>query len=379
MTIRMLMVGAALALWGCNGVIDGADGLGNSGPSAPRCGRSICGATGELAAATAFPRLTHAQWENSVRDILRLDTASGLSGTFEPDTRVSYFDNNIRALRVSSDLWTDYQGAAESLAAAVTADGAALARLLPSQLPTDVTERARAVVRNLGRRVYRRPLSDTEVDEHLVLFEQGRSHYPEMDAFDGGVRVLLEAFLQSPHFIYRVELGQSRNGDTVQLSDFEIASRLAYMIWNTTPDDELLDEADAARLHTADQIAVQAARLMNDPRGQAMLERFHAQLFNWDLFRNLNKDPSEFPLYYAGVGQDMYEEARLFVEHVVLEENGDLAELLTAPYTFVNADLGAIYGIDDNLDQSFSLASFDPTKQPERGGLLTQLGFLASH
>jgi len=375
---RIWMCCGFLFLWGCSGSI-GGDGNGGDGSSPPRCGRTVCGATGELAAATAFPRLTHAQWENSVRDVLRLDADSGLSGSFEPDTRVSYFDNNARALRVSSDLWDDYQGAAESLAEMATTDGAALARLLPSELPSDAAERVRALIRELGRRAYRRPLSAQEVDAHVVLFEEGSLHYPEMDGFDGGVRVLLEALLQSPHFVYRVELGQNRNGSAVQLDDFEIASRLSYMIWNTTPDDALLDEASGARVHTAEQIAAQAARLLDDPRGQAMLERFHAQLFNWDLYRNLSKNPSEFPLYYPGAGEDMYEEARLFVDHVVLDEGGDLTELLTAPYTFANADLAAIYGLVGAFDQSFSRASFDPAEQPERGGLLTQLGFLASH
>jgi len=365
---------------GCDGAIGSSgDRIGDDGPSEPVCGRSVCGATGEFAAGTAFPRLTHTQWENTVRDLLRLDARPELSGSFEPDTRISFFDNNIRALRVSSDLWANYQGAAETLAQAATADSAVLGGLLPSDLPTDAAERARVVVGNLGRRAYRHPLSVEEIDAHVALFEQGPTHFPEMDSFDASIRVLLEAFLQSPHFVYRVELGQSRNGDTVQLADFEIASRLSYMLWNTMPDDELLDTAERGDLGSAEQIAVQAARLLDDPRGQTMLERFHAQLFNWDLYGSLSKDSSEFPLYYGDVGDDMYEEARLFVEHVVLEEDGNLAELLTAPYTFVNEDLAAIYGLGGAFDQSFSQASFNSTEQPQRGGLFTQLGFLASH
>ncbi len=376
--MRAWVIAAALFAVGCDGAIgDAVEGPG--GTPAPECGRSVCGATGELAAGTAFPRLTHAQWENTVRDLLRLSGPADLSGGFEPDTRISFFDNNTRALRVSSDLWANYQAAAETLAADVTGDGAALAALLPDGLPTDPTERARALVRDLGRRAYRRVLSEAEVDAHVGLFEQGGTHFPTMDPFDAGVRMLLEALLQSPHFVYRVEVGESQDGDTVQLNGFEIASRLSYMIWNTMPDDALLDEAERGALQTPEQIATQAARLLDDPRGQAMLERFHAQLLNWDLFRGLSKDPAEFPMYYAGVGDDMYQEARRFVEHVVLEEDGNLAELLTAPYTFVNAELARIYGFEGTFDQSFSRASFDPTTHPERGGMLTQLGFLASH
>jgi hypothetical protein len=313
-----------------------------------------------------------------VRDLLRLPQAPNLSGRFEPDTRISFFDNNIRALRVSSDLWSDYQDAAETVAETATSDQAVLAGLLPAGLPSDASERVRVLVRDLGRRAYRRLLSNEEVDAHAAIFGEGAAHFPNMSAFDGGVRILLEALLQSPHFIYRMELGQSQNGDTVQLGDFEIASRLSYAIWNSGPDDALLDQAEQGALRTAEQIAGQAERLLDDPRGRSMLERFHAQLFNWDLYRDLSKSPSAFPLYYGGVGQDMYEEARRFVEHVFVSD-GDFGELLTAPYTFVNSDLAAIYGLGGAFDDAFAQASFDSATQPERGGLLTQLGFLASH
>jgi hypothetical protein len=379
----MLICGLVFAA-ACSGVIGSSDeGPGAPGapgtPGEPQCGRSVCGATGELAAGTAFPRLTHLQWENSVRDLLRLDTTPDLARGFEPDTQISFFDNNTRALRVSGDLWTNYQGAAETLAESVTADAAALARLLPPELPADDAERRRAVVRDLGRRAYRRALSADEVNAHASLFEAGATHFPEMAPFDAGMRILLEALLQSPHFVYRIETGEDLSGSTVGLSDFEIASRLSYMIWNTMPDDTLLDEAERGALGTTDQIAAQAARLLDDPRGQDMVERFHAQLFNWGLYRGMSKDGSEFPLYYDDAGDDMYEEARRFVENVVLAEEGNLAELLTAPYTFVNDGLAAIYGLDGTFDQSFSQASFDPVDDPQRGGLLTQLGFLASH
>jgi hypothetical protein len=376
-----LAMAAVVCVAACDGVI-GTQGEAPEIPGLPgepHCGRSVCGATGELAAGTAFPRLTHQQWENSVRDLLRLQSAPNLSAGFEPDTRISFFDNNSRALRISGDLWADYQSAAETLAAEATADPTALARLLPSELSGDASAQARAVVRELGRRAYRRPLSPEEIESHVALFEAGAAHFAEMDPFDAGVRVLTEALLQSPHFLYRVEVGRGRDGSTVDLSGFEIASRLSYMIWNTMPDDALLDEAERGNLVTPEQIAAQAMRLLEDPRGRAMVERFHAQLFNWRLYRGLSKDASEFPLYYSGVGEDMYEEARRFVEQVVLVEEGDLAELLTAPYTFANDGLAVIYGFEGGFDDSFRKASFDAASQPQRGGLLTQLGFLASH
>ncbi len=382
MQAHLWSIPSALLLASCSGVIGDANPRGDDGvsvPGEPVCGRSVCGATGELAEATAFPRLTHAQWENSVRDLLRLDAAPNLSGAFEPDTTISFFDNNSRALRVSGDLWTNYQAAAETLAESVASDAEAISRLLPADLPSDSNERIRSLVSHIGRRAYRRTLSPDEVDVHVRLFEQGATHFPEMNTFDGGVRMLLEGLLQSPYFVYRIEVGEAAAGGQIELSDFEIASRLSYMIWNTMPDDALLDEAERGALSSAEQVAQQATRLLDDPRGRAMVERFHAQLFDWDLYRGLSKDSSEFPLYYPEVGNDMVEEARRFVEHVVLAEDGNLADLLTAPYTFANDGLADIYGLEGSFDASFSQASFDPTSQPQRGGMLTQLGFLASH
>ena len=378
---RYLAIGCAVFVAACDGTIGSAGDApgGPAAPGEPQCGRSVCGATGELAAGTAFPRLTHQQWENSVRDLLRLQSIPDLSSGFEPDTQISFFDNNSRALRVSNDLWSNYQSAAESLAESVTGDPPALARLIPDGLSSDSSEQPRALVRELGRRAYRRPLSSEEIDAHLALFEGAAIHFPEMDAFDAGVRALIEALLQSPYFLYRIETGVDRDGSSVRLDDFEVASRLSYMIWNTMPDDLLLEEAERGALGTPEQIAAQATRLLDDPRGQAMVERFHAQLFNWGLFRGLSKDQSEFPLYYGGVGDDMYEEARRFVENVVFVEEGDLAKLLTAPYTFANDGLAAIYGLEGSFGPSFTKASFDASSQAQRGGLLTQLGFLASH
>jgi hypothetical protein len=372
-----LLLMAAVALSGCEGRIGGrGDDPGQkNGP--PVCGRTVCGATGELSASTAFPRLTHAQWENTVQDLLELDAPPQLSGAFEPDTRISFFDNNAQALRVSSDLWGQYQGAAETLAEQVTRSSAALQRLLPSNLPSDQSGAARAFVASFGRRAYRRPLSNEEVDRHLTLFNEGPSHFPGMSSFDAGVRLVVEAMLQSPHFVYRVELGAENVGDRVELDDFELASRLSYMIWNSMPDDALLDAAEAGALSASQEIAAQARRMLDDPRGRAMVDRFHAQLYNWSLYSGLSKDPGEFPMTYPGIGDDMLEEARMFVEHVVLQTDGNLAELLTAPYTFVNDGLAAVYRLPGSFGGSFEQASFNPGEG--RAGILSQLGFLASH
>src|SRR4051812_1259431 len=144
------------------------------------------------APSTRFARLTHTQWENSVRDLLRLDTISGLSTTFPADARTAgfLFDNHALSLEVDQVLSSAYASAAESLAARVTADAATLARLLPPDTGDEV-ERARAFIESFGERAFRRPLEPGEVQTFTSLFQLGRNAYDDTSGFGAGVRLLL--------------------------------------------------------------------------------------------------------------------------------------------------------------------------------------------
>ncbi|MEY2934837.1 MAG: hypothetical protein RL033_5586, partial [Pseudomonadota bacterium] len=147
-------------------------------------------------------RLSHAQWENSVRDLLRLDAASGSSADFPVQAHSGgyLFDNPAETLQVDQVLAGTYATAAAQLAESVTADALRLARILPAS-GADEGERARAFIQDFGRRAFRRPLSAEETQDYLALFESGRDAYDDVTGFQGGIRLLLEAFLQSPHFL----------------------------------------------------------------------------------------------------------------------------------------------------------------------------------
>lgn len=336
------------------------------------------GPTG-LAASSRVPRLSHAQWENTVQDLLRLDQPVGLSASFAPDPLGGkVFDHDEDALSVASLLWANYQAAAETVAGMVTTDAALLAAILPPDLPAEPAAKARAFLADFGRRAYRRPLSAAELDAYAALFDQGAAHFPELgDPFVAGVRLSLEGFLQSPHFLYRAELTPApATGDRYPLGGFEVASRLSYALWDTMPDDELLRAAEAGELAGDAGLGAQVERLLADPRAEGALLRMHDQLYDADQYLAIDKSTALYPSFDATLGAELREELRRFVRHVLLTEGGGVAELLTSRTTFVTQRLADLYGVAPGAPDAdgFSQVELDPAL---RSGLLTRAGFLA--
>ncbi len=326
---------------------------------------------------TRLFRLTHAQWENTVRDLLGESEPLGLSTEFRVDAKAGpyEFDNSATGLEVDGPLWAQYQRAAVDVAAFVAADPARLDRILPPDTGDDAA-RAREFVRTFGRRAFRRPLSEAEIDRHVALFDEGQDLYDDATGFVAGVRAVIEVMLQSPWFLYRVEASEEVDGDVIPLGGYEVASRMSYFLWDSMPDDELLDAAEADELGDSDAIEVHARRMLEDPRAVAVVERFHEVVFDIDRYERIEPNPATYPEAPTDLAALAREEFRRFVGHVVLGEGGGgFADLLTSTETFANAELGAIYGVDV-AGAEFQRVDLDPAT---RRGLLTQVGFLASH
>ncbi len=389
---RLLSACTLLLALGCTGAVTGGltgDDPGSPGATAPRPGApgapggpggapSMPGSpTGPIASApgpsTRFARLTHQQWENTVRDLLRLSAPAGLSSAFVAEPLRSSFDTNGGILAVSPDLWSDYQTAAETLARQVSRDAKRLAAIAPAG---DPAARPRAFVEGFGLRAFRRPLTDAEVTRYLALFDKGAALIASGDAFADGVELSLTAFLQSPHFLYRTETSATVVGGKVALDDFEIASRLSYGLLSTMPDDALLTAAREGRLTKRDALLGEARRLLDSPAAERTLGDFHDQLLRMREWEAVKKDPKLTPLFPAGIGADLKQESLAFIKDVVVNQRRGLVELLTAPYTFANARVAKLYGLSGPTGTTFSRVDLD---RGQRAGLLTQIGFLASN
>ncbi|MET0595090.1 MAG: DUF1592 domain-containing protein, partial [Polyangiaceae bacterium] len=309
---------ASILVAACNGNIGetpsgrGAGGAGNSGGgNSGGAGGGNGGSGGVVVGpggttlpngvgwSTRYPRLTHAQWENTTRDLLRLDAAPGISSTFAPDP-VTRFDTSIADRKVSTALFGDYQEAAEQLATTVARDPAKLAKILPAGLPSADPARAQAFVTAFGKRAFRRPLTPDEVSGYTRLFQKGTSLLGG-DALSAGAEIVLRAMLQSPHFLYRIESSSEAQGDLIWLSGYEIATRLSYALWNTMPTDELLAAAEAKELDNAEGVQRWAKKLSADAKVEGTIRTFHEQLLKVASFGSVVKDTKRFPGYTPAI------------------------------------------------------------------------------
>jgi hypothetical protein len=396
---RGIAVLTVLLLSSCAGNVDtpdragsGTTGSGDSPPAGmggaggmtapmPGGGPGAVPAAGIIASSpgpsSRLVRLSHTQWENTVRDLLRLPAPSGLADQFISDTFTTTFDNSGGAAEVGPQLWGNYRRAADELGKRVARDASLLAALVPKDALGDADGKARAFIVGFGRRAYRRPLTDVEINQYVSLFKRGPELVASNDAFADGVELVVATMLQSPHFLYRVEMGTGPVvGGKILLSDYEIASRLSYALNNTMPDDALFALAEGKQLHTNAAVYGEAKRLLNSPGGRAAVRDMYDQLFREIDPSELARDVMRFPAFVPGMGRDMKRESELFVEEAVFANEGGLGELLTAPYTFVNSRLAALYGVPAPAGTDFAKVNLDAT---QRGGLYTQIGFLAKN
>lgn len=329
----------------------------------------------ELPESSRVPRLSHRQWENSIRDLLLLDQTTGKSSLFIGDPISGGYDNNSEKLVVSATLWTDYQRAAEEIAEQVIGDAELVALLVPSEGDSDA--RGRGFIESFGPRAYRRPLTPEEIDRHMQVFHEGVA-LGGGDPVLEGVRVVMQTFLQSPYFLYRVEVSDVADPDgNIPLNGYEVASKLSYMLWDTMPDEELFDAAKNGSLDSVAGIEAQAARMLDDQRAHDMVASFHFQTLKVDSYSKINKSADKFPEFAESMRDMMVQETMMFVDDVVFShETGDLATLLAAPYSFVNATTAALYGAQGQFTDQLVKADLDPS---QRAGVLTQLGFLAAN
>lgn len=331
----------------------GTPGSGGDGPSGVR----LKGAPQYY----RFVRLTHDQWEATVRDVLKLTALPGLSTSFASDPPNGTFSNNERALFVSSTLWSDYGRAAETLSTKVTGDAQALSRL------TGGSTDSAAFIRSFGRRAFRRPLTTAEEQTYQALFAQGPTLVGSGNAFNDGVRLVVEAILQSPKFLYRTELGS----DGQPLSGYEMASKLSFLIRNTTPDDALLDAAGRGELDTSSGVVARATAMLEEPAAQASIERYHAELFGLTRYSSIDKNRTKFPAYKEELNTEFELAERKFFD-LIFQKGLGVRDILTSRVAFVSANTAPMYGVEAS-----GQGLVEVMLGPDRPGILTRLGFLA--
>ena len=321
-------------------------------------------------------RLTRFEYSNAVRDLFGDNTDAGLGLPPETISRTgNVFGNDAALLSVSSNLASKYASVAAEVAGRATATPEALGKLAAcasSATPDDTC--ARSVITNVVSRAYHRALLPAEVDSFLALLNTVKSKA----TFASGVAAVIEATLQGPEFLYRVELGTpaaDHPGLRRPTAD-ELAARLSFMFWGTIPDEALRMAAASGQLGTAEGVKAQAQRLVDSPQAKPVVRYFFDYLLPVKDLSNLARDKEEFPIYTKPFAEALREETQVFLEHEIFDPSspGTWTSVLTAPYTYVNQELAAFYGMSGVTGPEFRKVNLpDPTK---RLGLLTQAGML---
>lgn len=325
-------------------------------------------------------RLNRTEYDYVIRDLMLVDFKPAKD--FPADDSGHGFDNIGDVLTVSPLLFEKYLTAAEKVASQAVVLPERGNELGPNQatdfqkryfrypIPRHLRRRAaETFARSFMRRAYRREVTDLEVNRLMLLVKKGAD---ERGAFEDGVRLAVMAVLISPHFMFRWELdGASGNpGEIRSLNEYELASRLAFFLWRSMPDDRLLNLARSGELRK--NIDNEIRRMLQDQRVDGLVEDFAGQwleLRNLDVYR---PDKKLFPSYTAGLRKDMRQETEMLYAHVI-NNNLSIKELLTADYTFLNERLAAHYQIKDVKGRQFRMVSLKGT---QRGGIFGHASIL---
>lgn len=322
---------------------------------------------------TPLRRLTRTEYTNTVKDLLNVDVTA--AADIPADEVTNGFDNNANVLTVSSLHEEKYVLVSE-----------ALAKLAVQNLSTltggcDTASKgedacAQAFAKSFGRRAFRRPTTAQDEQQLLAAYAAGRTD----GSYAEGIEVMVRAALQSPNFLYRLELTPASDASAkrIPLSQFELASRLSYLTWGSAPDDALLDVAAKGGLASKDQVAAKARELLATPKARGAISSFFEQ---WTSTRRLGittKNNTLFPSFSTDLRNAMAKELPAFIDDVLWKGDGLLSTLLTAPVAYVSGPLAQLYGVSAppaNSDGSPVKVTLPANQQ--RAGLLTQAAFLS--
>jgi uncharacterized protein DUF1588/uncharacterized protein DUF1592/uncharacterized protein DUF1595/uncharacterized protein DUF1587 len=336
------------------------DGDVREGDPTARCAESRAGVAD-------LRRLSRFELERSLGDIFP-QLAGAWTSTLSADTvSPAGFDNDSTMLVVSRQSARELGDTAESLAGALS--GAALAQVLPCSAATPDASCAGTFIDTYGKKLFRRPVQAAERTQYLDFFNTALT---ATGSFPEAIGWLARGLIESPHFLYRRELGTAA-GDVRKLDQYEIATELAFTYSASTPSDALLDRASRGELATPDALVSTARELLLSPRGRDVIQHFFDAVVGYGRVTTLAKS-NDAQAFEARRGE-MAEETRRFIDEVVINRLGGVRELLTASFTMPTQQLASFYGL------STPASDYAPVERRagEGIGLLAQGSFLSTY
>lgn len=346
---RALLGASCVAMVACSGTIGGS-GDGKKGPS-----EETLSEIGE----SGLRRLTAVEYDRTVYDLVRVVVTSETS---LPEDPRNPFDNEFTGQQASEALITAADQLANGIAEQVSGDPALREAIVPCT-PTGADDEAcyQSFVEEFGRLALRRPLTDEEVGGFMAFM----SHAQQADDFWIAVDSALRAFLQHPYFLYRVELGTPVDGQdgVFRLSDYELATRISYTVYGSTPPAWLLDLARDGGLADGEGVRSAVEQMMLEDDAKQRVARFHSMWMGYERLPHA-----------ASLADSMQMETGALLDKVLFEQRGSWVDLLRSDETYLNAELAAHYGLPEPPDGEGWVAYGDSGRQ----GLLSQASFLSA-
>ncbi|HEX7671946.1 MAG TPA: DUF1592 domain-containing protein [Polyangiaceae bacterium] len=393
---RLAATGAALLLASaCTGVIGdtggpGETGMGpsgsrNSGPGGPTGGDPAgttpgskaltdpfakCTAGGTTPGPAPLSRVTTIEYRNTISDLFPKLSLPVDTYALPAEIATEGFTNNAETQTPSAALIEALATNAHTVAETVTVDPAKILPCKPNS-PTEETDCGHQFITAFGPRAFRGSFDGADQSRYDAFFDTAYGSFGLRPA----LRMVIEAMLQSPKFLYRIEIGTAQASGAVALTSPELASRLSYFLTDTMPDQTLLDAAKSDTLRDVGTLESEARRLLGDQKTRAAVAAFNGQWLRFDKMDALTKAPDLFPTFTAATANSMRQATARYVDHLFWDEGQTLSALLTDTHAYVDGELAPLYGV--SAPAASSGLSLVDVGGAERAGILTQAGLLA--
>jgi hypothetical protein len=365
----------------CTGSVGNSGPGGATGGSGSTGGSANAGATGGTGVAVDLTNggpklrvLTQAEYKNSLTDLLGQINAPLV---LPPDTYVSGFTSIGGAeVAINASSVEPYETAARAAAAEVFGDAARWQTLVGCQPKADLSDACvTTFIQRFGKRAFRRDLTPDEVQQWLQIGKDA-ALLPGSSAGQG-LATVVTGFLQSPFFLYRIEVNKlDAASGRLKYDGLSMATRLSFLLTGHPPSDALLMAAAAGQLDTADGVKTAAGPLMNDATAVDRMATFFSEYSQTHLVLAVEKSPEMFPSWNAALQSSMLQATQLFIKNVVLAPGADVRSFFDSDQTFVDATLAPIYGVAAPAS-GFMQLKLGP--EAARSGILGQAGVIAGH